>query len=38
MNEGAERIRDTSTILDNLSESVGLSIDEIGKQIEQFKV
>lgn len=38
MNEGAERIRDTSAILDNLSESVGLSIDEIGKQIERFKV
>ena len=38
MNEGAERIRDVSTILDNLSESVGFSIDEIGKQIERFKV
>lgn len=38
MNDGAESIKSTSYILDIISDSVGQSIAEIGKQIERFKV
>lgn len=38
MNNGAEQIQSTSAVLSIISDSVGESINEIGKQIERFKV